>query len=451
MNKCYLIISSVFLILFGCGGGGSETPPVEASIVDDPPATPVTPVPPVSGNDKPNILLIISDDQGLDASAQYNLSQDLPTTPTLDSLAANGLIFDNLWVTPVCTTTRSALITGKYGVNTGVTAIGDELPSSEEILHQHLANNDVTASYQSAVIGKWHLGGGNAADSHPNDMGVPHYSGFIRGTITDFSDWKVTTNGVSTQSNTYNTTALTDSAIDWIQGQTQPWFMWLAYAAPHTPFHLPPANLHSQDLSGTQSDINNNPRPYYLAAIEAMDTEIGRLLESMNDEERNNTIVFFIGDNGTPSQVTDTTVYVNGSKGTLYEGGLRVPMLISGIGVSRQNERESGLINATDFFATIAELAGNESAEIHDSVSFKALLSDTNSPTRDYIYVDFESDRVSGWAIRNQQYKLIEYTNGEQELYDLINNPQKTHELLNSGGDYSVILDELMTELNKIR
>lgn len=390
-------------MLSSCGGGESKTIQDQSTIEVDPPTTPVS----------PNILLIISDDQGQDASAQYTLSKDLPVTPNLDSLANNGLVFDNLWVTPGCTTTRAALITGKYGVNTGVLAIGEELPSSETILHAYLANNPATAHYQSALIGKWHLGGDNVMNSHPNEMGVPYFSGSLTGSIPNYSRWTLTTNGQSSESTTYNTTQLTNSAIDWIQVQTQPWFMWLAYTAPHLPIHLPPNNLHSQILSGTSADIENNPRSYYLAAIEAMDTEIGRLLDAMSDETRNNTLIFFIGDNGSPAQVIDRTVYINGSKGSLYESGLRVPMLASGKGVSRQNERESGLINGTDFFATIAELAGSELSEIHNSVSFKNLLNNADSPAREYIYADFESNLETGWAIRNQQYKLIEYANGD--------------------------------------
>jgi arylsulfatase A-like enzyme len=149
--------------------------------------------------------------------------------------------------------------------------------------------------------------------------------------------------------------------------------------------------------------------------------------------------------------VVDTTVYVNGSKGSLSQGGLAVPMIASGNGVTRLNERESALINATDFFTTIAQLAGSNVDQIHDSISFQNLLSDETSANRQYNYVEFESNRVTGWAIRNQQYKLIEYNDGEQLLYDLQNDPLEKSELLSSGGDYSAVLSELVTELDKIR
>ncbi|WP_008294669.1 sulfatase-like hydrolase/transferase [Congregibacter litoralis] len=445
----------VLSTLTACGGGGSGA--VEAVASDT--AVVVEASAPVadssdttaSDDPKPNILLIISDDQGLDSSAQYALSQDLPATPTLDTLAANGLVFDNFWATPGCTTTRSALITGKYGTSTGVLAIGDELPASEEVLHRYLASDEQTAQYQSALIGKWHLGGNGAAQSHPNDMGIPYFAGSLGGAIPDYYAWTFSTNGQSEQSTSYNTTQLTDSAIEWIQEQSSSWFLWLAYVAPHLPLHLPPADLSNRYLSGQESDIEDNPRDYYLAAIEAMDTEIGRLLDSMSEEQRSNTIVFFIGDNGTPAQVTDSLVYVNGSKATLAEGGIAVPMIASGMGVGRRNERESALINATDFFATIAQLAGSDVSAIHDSVSFRELLSETDIAPRQYNYVAFESERETGWAIRNQQYKLIEYAEGQQVLYDLINDPLETTELLGSGGDYSSVRSELLAELDAIR
>ena len=240
-------------------------------------------------------------------------------------------------------------------------------------------------------------------------------------------------------------------AIDWIDGQAQPWFMWLAYVAPHSPFHLPPAALHTQTLSGTAADIAANPRAYYLAAIEAMDTEIGRLLGTLTEAELDNTIILYIGDNGTPRQVVDGSVYGNGSKGSLTEGGLRVPMVVSGAGVTRQNVRETALINSSDFFATIANLAGSSVTAVEDSESFKSLLSNAEADQRDYIYSDFEADSVSGWAIRNQQYKLITTLDGQMQLYDLVNDPLETNNLIGGSSGYSTVVEQLAAVATLIR
>ena len=240
-------------------------------------------------------------------------------------------------------------------------------------------------------------------------------------------------------------------AIDWIDDQAQPWFLWLAYVAPHSPFHLPPAELHTQTLSGTEADIAANPRAYYLAAIEAMDTEIGRLLGTMTEAELDNTIILYIGDNGTPGRVVDRSVYGNGSKGSLMEGGLRVPMVVSGAAVSRQNVRESALINSTDFFVTIANLAGSTVTSVEDSQSFKGLLSNTDSVQRDYVYSDFEGDSITGWAIRDHQYKLITTLDGQQQLYDLVDDPLETSNLLDGTSDYSNVVEGLAAVATIIR
>ena len=164
--------------------------------------------------------------------------------------------------------------------------------------------------------------------------------------LDDYSNWPLVINGVEQTSTTYHTTAITDMAIDWIQQQDDPWFTWIAYVAPHSPYHLPPAELHNRSLSGTNQDINNNTRPYFLAAIEAMDTEIGRLLDSMSAEQRENTVVMVLGDNGSPPAVLDTDAFPRShGKSTLYEGGIRVPFMVSGEPITRGNVREAALVN----------------------------------------------------------------------------------------------------------
>ena len=464
-NPGLLILCLLSLLLVACGGGAaSESQTLDADADADADAVPV----PIdegdstdnSNNgmtsDQPNILLIIADDQGLDASAQYTLSSDLPVTPTLNQLASQGIIFDNAWATPACTTTRSTMITGKYGVNSGVLDIGDILPSDSVTLQQFLAQDENTDNYQSAVIGKWHLDGTAADANHPATVGIDYFAGTLRGAISDYTDWDLTVNGQTTGSTEYHSSAITDLAIDWIDDQAQPWFLWLAYVAPHSPFHLPPAELHTQTLSGTEADIAANPRAYYLAAIEAMDTEIGRLLGTMTEAELDSTIILYIGDNGTPARVVDRSVYGNGSKGSLMEGGLRVPMVVSGAAVSRQNVRESALINSTDFFATIANLAGSSITAVEDSQSFKGLLSSADGAQREYVYSDFEgdslgSDSVSGWAIRDYQYKLITTLDGQQQLYHLLDDPLETNNLLDGASDYSNVVEGLAAVATVIR
>jgi len=417
----------VITVLPGCGGGSSSEETVVDEVVTPPPEGDST------GGDitplQPNILFIISDDQGLDASSQYSISDDLPQTPNLDELAKQGLTFENMWATPACSTTRGTIITGKYGINSGVTTVPATLSNEHEVLQQYLKRNTETENYQSAVFGKWHLnGGGN--DTHPNDVGIDYYAGNL-GNLSDYYNWSLTTNGVTENSTDYHSTKITDLAINWLNQQTSPWFAWVAYSAPHSPFHLPPEALHNRDLSDSAAAINNNKRAYYLAAIEAMDSEIGRLFNAMDQATRDNTIIIFIGDNGTPKNVIDTVTYnTSHGKGSLYQGGIAVPFIVSGNGVTRINERESALISATDLYATVAEIAGVPTTKVHDSQSFKALLSDGNVAAESYLYTAFESEEVTGWATRSQDYKLITLAGGSQELYALNNDFSERNNLL---------------------
>lgn len=441
-RQMLFLLSAIVIILSGCGGSSTD----EQHAADD--SAVVTPVEVPSENDdtllQPNILFIISDDQGLDASAQYAVSEDLPYTPNLDELAAQGITFDNMWATPACSTTRGTIITGKYGINSGITTVPATLSNEHEILQQYLKRNTDTENYQSAVFGKWHLSGGNGNETHPNESGIDYYAGNL-GNLSDYYDWPLTINGATENSTEYHSSKITDLAINWLSQQESPWFAWVAYSAPHSPFHLPPESLHNRDLSNNAADINSNKRDYYLAAIEAMDAEIGRLLNAMDQETRDNTLIIFIGDNGTPQAVIDTSVYSSAhGKGSLYQGGIAVPFMVSGKGVTRLGERDNALLTATDLYATIAEIAGTSTSQIHDSRSFKALLTEQSTSVNDYLYTAFESEEVTGWTTRSHDYKLIEFSNGTQELYSLINNFSETENLLpTNNADFLSYRDDL--------
>jgi arylsulfatase A-like enzyme len=432
------------LMLSACGGGDSSTA-ATTLIVTTPEVAPVA--------RKPNILLIIADDMGLDSSNQYSYSQDKPRTPTLDGLAASGIVFENLWATPSCTTTRGSLITGLHGVHSGVSFVPAVMATNTNTVQRYLRANAASASYQTAVIGKWHLGGANPSASHVTESGVDYYAGNITGVLPDYYNWPLTQDAKTTTSTTYHTTKVTDLALDWVTKQSGPWFLWLAYSAPHDPFHLPPANLHARSsLTGTTTDIASRRREYYLASIEAMDTEIGRLLSSMSAETRANTVIMFIGDNGTPTQVVDANVFnPNKVKNTLYEGGIRVPMVVSGKGVGRKNVRESALINTVDFYGTIANLAGHSVTQLNDGYSFVPLLNSGGAAARQYNYSEFQSTSVTGWTVRNAQYKLLQSLSGSQELYDLTTDLKEQTNLLNTGTDYSAIVNNLKAQGDSIR
>ena len=400
--------------------------------------SPPTPTTPTTGR---NILLVISDDQGLDASAQYPLTNDAPVTPTLNGLAAQGIVFDNVWATPACATTRATLLTGEYGINNGVTQVPGRLEPGTQTVQALLGDN---SNYATGIFGKWHVGGGDVEATHPNDLGADYFAGNLVGNIDDYYSWDLTVQGVTETVSEYHTSKITDLAIDWIADQSTPWFAWVAYSAPHSPFHLPPAELQSSGLPGGTSDINANRRAYYLAAIEAMDTEAGRLLDSLPAEVAANTLVVFVGDNGTGRQVIDTQVYDGlHAKNTLYQGGVAVPMVVSGAGVTRQGERDAALITTTDFYATIAEVAGVSVAPPTDSTSFADAFSSTDWAERNYAYAEIEGVDDPGWTVRNATHKLIVFNDGSEALFELANDPDEAQNLLPGDASLTALRDEL--------
>jgi len=380
-------------------------------------------------NSSPNILLIIADDMGLDATPGYSIGDIKPRMPNLESLIANGIKFTNLWSSPLCTPTRAGILTGKYGFRTGVTNVTQTLPTNEESLHSYL--DDMNSGYNHAVIGKWHLS--NRDINHPNIIGVDEYSGILGGGVQSYFNWDLVENMQSSNSTEYTTTKLTDLAIDWIGNQNQPWFLWLAYNAPHTPFHLPPNELHNQGvLSSDQASIDANPLPYYLAMLEAMDTEMGRLFNSMSQEERDNTVIIFVGDNGTPNQVIQT-YRTRRAKGSLYQGGINVPMVISGKNVERKAAEETALLGTIDLFATVAGIAGADITSVNDSKNFTSMFNSSGVSVRDYVYSEIGDDvNTIDYTIREASYKLIRFSNGDEALYNLRQDPLESTNLLNA-------------------
>ena len=400
---------------------------------------------------KNNVLLIIADDMGLDSTVGYNIGNQKPNMPNLEKLINSGLKFNNVWANPVCSPTRSTIITGKYGYRTSVLTVDNSLSTSETSLFKYLEEN---SDYNSALIGKWHLSGKPPDHNHPSNMGIDYYAGIIGGGIQNYYSWPFSKNGNSSQSTVYSTTKLTNEAIEWINNQDSSWFLWLAYNAPHTPFHIPPQNLHSQgQLDPNSSSIDANPLPYYLAMIESIDTEMGRLTESINEEVLNNTTIIFIGDNGTPNQVAQQ-FNSRRVKGTLYKGGINVPMIISGNQVSRKNEEENALINTTDLFTTISELCGINNLNMNDSKSFKKLLNNSfDSSSREYVYSEIGNEN---YTIRNSTHKYIRFEDGSEALYNLSVNEFENPNLLNPNQlplseNNTLIKNKLISKLEEIR
>jgi arylsulfatase B len=411
-----------------------------------------------AANAEPNIIFIVADDMGWDVFGDYpGIIGTKASTPTLDSLARNGITFTNFWSNPVCAPTRAAMLTGKYGFRTGVGGVpvpvtaADVLKNSETVIQKYI--NDKTANkYATAVIGKWHVSL-NSQLTAPENFGVGYYSGIFSGTVPDYYNWTQTSNGIQQNITTYTTTHLVNQSVSWIQQQSKPFFLWLALNAPHAPFHRPPLNLiTNQSLSNNQATINANPYPYYLAAIEAMDKEIARLIFSLTAAQKENTVFVFIGDNGTPGQVAQAPYTTNGTKSTLFQGGINTPLIVCGKGITRKNILEDAMVQTPDMFTSFADIAGAGSTNYQDGISIKPLFTDANAIKRTFVYSEQfgqSAPTTDGYAIRNNKYKLIHVENGTEYFYNLSIDPfEQTNLLLST---LSAEAQQNLTQLRQIK
>ncbi|HNQ24405.1 MAG TPA: sulfatase-like hydrolase/transferase [Phycisphaerae bacterium] len=456
----------------------------------------------------PNILVIVADDVGVDTLSVYNEGYEkvcdalwlpnqtecqssadcpwgqtcvpnYPPTPTIDSLAANGILFRNAWSCPTCSPTRATIQTGRYGFRTGVFFASaaalpelfgeNELPGWEVTIPEALAL--AGSPYATAAIGKWHLGGGNTG---PNDQGYSHFAGTMEffDCFTNYNSsyycWPRILNGVEETCYNYATTQNVDDAVAWIDDQTGPWLLYLAFNAAHMPYHAPPDGLHSYH-GGEYPDLPWTPdrpplyshncifsregtrdfRYCYLADVEAMDSEIGRLRAWLEEQQQlANTTIIFVGDNGTSGwpifNVTAPPFNPWHAKATMFEGGINVPLIISGARVQHPHRESPALVNTTDLFATVLNLAGVDPNAVItdraiDSVSLMPIIEDSTSGSlRDYVYSEsyFEFvDLVRKYehAMRNAAgYKLIHRPGllpNRYALFYLVDDPFEQNDL----------------------
>lgn len=370
----------------------------------------------------PNLVVVVLDDVGLDVVEPWRsligAGSTPVATPSLGALADQGLVFHHAWATPTCSPTRMGLHTGLYPSHAGVLA-----PITEEV---PLAETDPTlprllgATYATGLFGKWHLGGG---DDAPVVLGGwDAYAGNTGGALRDYTGWSRTEARAggdvhTARSTTYATTAVVDDALAWL-GELDgdaPWLVMLSFNAPHTPFHLPPSALRP-NVSDAQLDANgdgacDDDGACYRAALQALDTELGRFFaDNRVDGATRDTVVVALGDNGTSGDVVSAPFGRGHAKGTLFEGGVAVPLWISGPTVARGSS--DALVHASvDVFATLLALGGVPVPAGVDGVSLLPLLTDPTASVRDTLYTDGDAGptngAVEGAALRDADYKVI--------------------------------------------
>lgn len=417
-----------------------------------------------------NVLILVADDLGVDAVGAYGEGATPPPTPNLDALAANGVLFRNAWANPYCSPSRACLMTGRYSFRTGV---GKPIPhpTKPNLPRQGVLSLQETtlpelldlrgAGYAHAAIGKWHLGDEtNGGALGPNLAGWSHYAGLLPG-WWDYYSWPRTVDGVTATCTVYATTETVDDALAWIASVPEPWVCYVAFQAPHEPYHAPPANLHSQSLQGL--DPTKTQRPFFVAMVQAMDTEIGRLLAGLG-AARARTDVVFLGDNGTAGAVTLPPFVPAHAKGTAYEGALNVPLIVSGPAVVAPGREVDALVDAVDVFATAVDLCGvvpKVPPLAIDGVSFRGYLSNPMQPElRTFCFAEeFDLGQVgsSGFAaVRDDRFKLIRRYDSMpvvEEMYDLVADPFEQLNLLPVPPTQAAELDyvRLAAEIDRLR
>lgn len=385
-----------------------------------------------------NVVLLIADDLSPDYFGFYENHLDTVDVPNIRALLNKGVRFKNLMSNPVCSSTRTTILTGRYSFRTGVgnivggTGGSNQIDTSETTIPKLLKiYNPLIAK---ANIGKWHLTQPNPASHlvYPNLIGYDHFEGPFIGQLPSYTNWTKITDGISSTVTNYATTENVNNAVAWVKtvNPTAPFFLWLAFNAPHEPLHLPPSGLHSAtNLTGTPADINANPKSYFKAMIQALDHEIGRLFDSLQVLNRmDSTDIIFIGDNGnTPrtAQIADLTK----AKGTIYQYGVHVPMLIAGPSVINPGRVSDALINTADIFSTVLELMGDSTWQSSisanrpvDSKSILPILKNQLNTIRPWSFCELfklTPDSADGKAIRNTDYKLIRFDYGQQAFYNL--------------------------------
>jgi arylsulfatase A-like enzyme len=365
-----------------------------------------------------NVLLVILDDisnQFVNAYGEGPASSQ-PPTPHLDRLARHGVLFNNAYSNPLCSPTRATIFTGRYSFRTGIGHIiqansGEGLRRSETTLPElmHLAG------YTSALAGKWHLGQTTSTLIDPILHGWDLFVG-TRGNISDYWSYRqdLAFPWVSKKlpPTDYSTVTITSHALELVDRLPEPWFVTVSYHAPHTPWHVPPSHLHTQ----------GNPESYlemYMAMVEAVDTELGRLLHKVDLDD---TTVIVLADNGTVGDSLEAP-----GKGTLYEGGVNVPMIVAGSAVPAESAGTvtEALVNTTDLYETILGIAGL-TGRAEDSISILPVLRDPSRSMRDLAFAEhFKPNQavppITMRMVRDRRYKLIRPQDGTstEEFFDL--------------------------------
>jgi len=410
----------------------------------------------LTAQDRPNIVFILADDLGYTDLGCYG--NPFNETPHIDSLAKGGMKFTQAYSSsPVCSPSRAGLLTGIHPARHRLTnfLVGERTDPASPVLpaewKKYLPSSEITLAevlrakqYECGMVGKWHLG---TADSLlPSAQGF-HYERMIARNGLDYYNYTISRKNETVfedHGESYLTDKLTDYGVEFIrQNKDKPFFLYLSYSAPHV--LLVPRGDKLRKYFFKYEKFNGRYNPNYGAMLESMDDGVGRILETLREFQlTDNTLVIFTSDNGgvglpelgpIPTDLSPLRAW----KGHVYEGGIRIPMIVNWPGKVPPGRVNENYTTNTDYFPTFLELM--EIKEAEKNLDGKSLLSTWLDPSASfdrgsvywhYPHFSNQLGRPAG-AIRNGMFKLVEsYETGKVELYNVAEDIGEENDLSDS-------------------
>ncbi|QKZ12659.1 arylsulfatase [Spirosoma sp. KUDC1026] len=375
---------------------------------------------------KPNVLFILTDDQGWgDLSLHGNRFLE---TPNLDRLAHSGAQFDRFFVSPLCAPTRASLLTGRYHLRTGTVSVtqGWERMRSEELTLAEVFRQN---GYATGCFGKWH--NGEHAPEDPNGQGFDEFLGFCAGHWNNYFDTDLQHNDRMVATKGFITDVLTDAALAFMSNhKSQPFFCYVPFNAPHSPHQVPDRYFDKYKAKGlTDEDAS------IYGMVENIDDNVGRLLARLDQLDlASNTIVVFATDNGPNGRRFNGDM--KGIKGSVDEGGVRVPLFVRWPGKIRPETWIRPNAAHIDLMPTLVDLCKLRFKPSHpidgrSLVNFLVNKTDTLPDRLLFTHVAGMSGNqlpMEPGGVRTAQYRLV-LQKGQTQLYDMLRDPSQTTDI----------------------
>jgi arylsulfatase A-like enzyme len=413
LTSCIMISFFILLFLGGCifnnSNQGSET--VEK---------------------RPNVILILTDDQGWgDLGIHGN---EKISTPTIDAMAGKGAHFERFFVSPLCAPTRASLLTGRYNLRTGTSWVSKGLENMrpEEVTIAEIFQNQ---GYATGCFGKWHNGA--HFPQHPNQQGFDEFIGFCAGHWNNYFSTTLEHNGQPYETDGYISDVLTDEAISFIEkNKDGEFFCYLPFNAPHGPFQVPDPYFDKYKALG----FNDKDAAVY-GMCENIDDNVARISKRVDELGLlENTIIIFMTDNGPNGQRYNGGM--RGVKGSIHEGGVRVPCVINWEG-KISNKSIPQIAGHIDILPTLVSLCNLEPPETLplDGLDISALLLENNGKIQDRLFFTKKSTEsiIPDGAARSDQYRMV-IENGDTMLFNMQLDPGQKDDISSREKDVTASL-----------